>query len=239
MELRLADTFLQSLDRLTGSEQKAVKTTVFDLQRNPRNPGARLERIRGAAGQNFWSARASEELRIVVHKIGSTLTLCYVDSHDDAYDWAHRHRLNSDSNTGVASLVELREVAGQFYSRQASNTEELERALDFPWETWRVKPTQRGDKEQAIMDFLRRRIFDPILESTSASEEVKAGVRRTIERMEQYDAAGMIRYYWLCVIGTNRSLNFAGRMRREGFNRFEEVMEEFRLRFDDEFLRRT
>ena len=96
------------------------------------------------------------------------LTLCYVDHHDDAYDWALRHRLDTHPKTGATQLIELRdtvkqEVAGPFYSRPARNKEELERALDFPWEKWTLDPAQRGDKEQAIMDFLHCRVFDPIL----------------------------------------------------------------------------
>ena len=39
MDLRIADTFTDSLARLTGEEQKAVKTTAFDLQINPASPG--------------------------------------------------------------------------------------------------------------------------------------------------------------------------------------------------------
>ena len=35
MDFRIADTFTDSLARLTGEEQKAVKTTAFDLQVNP------------------------------------------------------------------------------------------------------------------------------------------------------------------------------------------------------------
>lgn len=35
MNFRIADTFTDSLARLTGVEQKAVKTTAFDLQLNP------------------------------------------------------------------------------------------------------------------------------------------------------------------------------------------------------------
>ena len=35
MDFRIADTFTASLARLTGDEQKAVKTTAFDLQLNP------------------------------------------------------------------------------------------------------------------------------------------------------------------------------------------------------------
>jgi hypothetical protein len=34
MQFRIADTFTDSLARLTGDEQKAVKTTAFDVQLN-------------------------------------------------------------------------------------------------------------------------------------------------------------------------------------------------------------
>ena len=97
---------------------------------------------------------------------------------------------------------------------------------------------QLGPKEQEIMNFLHQYIFDMILNSPSASERLKQGVRYTIMRMEQRDAAGMVQYYWSAIIGTERSIGFAARMRKEGFDRFEEALEEFRVRFDDQFLRR-
>ena len=45
MEFRISDTFTDSLAKLTGEEQKAAKTTAFDLQMNPANPGMQLHRI--------------------------------------------------------------------------------------------------------------------------------------------------------------------------------------------------
>lgn len=39
MQFRIADTFTDSLAKLSDQEQKAVKTTAFDLQVNPANPG--------------------------------------------------------------------------------------------------------------------------------------------------------------------------------------------------------
>jgi hypothetical protein len=93
-----------------------------------------------------------------------------------------------------------------------------------------------GRKEQDIMNFLHRRIFDLVLNSPNASERLKQGVRSTIMRMEQRDAVGMVQYYWSAIIGTERSIGFAAQMRQEGFDRFEEALEEFRVRFDDRFL---
>jgi hypothetical protein len=100
-----------------------------------------------------------------------------------------------------------------------------------------MNTNQLGRKEQEIMNFLHQRVFDNILQSPSASENLKQGVRLTIMRMEQRDAEGMIQYYWSAIIGTEPSIGFAAKMRQEGFNRFEEALEEFRVRFDDNFLR--
>ena len=101
-----------------------------------------------------------------------------------------------------------------------------------------MNPQRLGRKEQEIMEFLHHRIFEPILQSPAASAGLRQGVRGTIMRMEQRDAAGMIQYYWSAIIGTERSIGFAALMRQEGFDRFEEALEEFRARFDDQFLSR-
>jgi predicted glycosyl hydrolase (DUF1957 family) len=92
-------------------------------------------------------------------------------------------------------------------------------------------------KEEEIMQFLHDNVFDPILASPTASAPLKQGVRYTIMRMNQRDAAGMISYYWSAIIGTEKSPKFARMMREEGFTRFEEVIDEFRNRFNDRWLR--
>jgi hypothetical protein len=97
---------------------------------------------------------------------------------------------------------------------------------------------QLGRKESEVMSFLHQRIFDPILQSPQASEGLKQGVPLTVMRMEQRDAAGMVHYYWSAIVGTERSIGFAALMRQEGFSRFEEALEEFRIPFNDDFLRR-
>ena len=65
MEFRIADTFTDSLAKLTGQEQKAVKTTSFDLQLNPATPGMQFHKIEGAKDPNFWSVRVSQDIRLI------------------------------------------------------------------------------------------------------------------------------------------------------------------------------
>src|SRR5215471_3601355 len=110
MEFRIADTFTDSLARLTGEEQKAVKTTAFDLQMNPASPGLSFHRLDKAKDKNFWSVRVNADIRIIVHRTPGSLLLCYVDHHDRAYDWAERRKVETHPTTGAAQLVEIRET---------------------------------------------------------------------------------------------------------------------------------
>ena len=110
MEFRIADTFTDSLAKLTGDEQKAVKTCAFDLQLNPSNPGMSFHKLDKARDKNFWSVRVSSDIRLIVHRSDVSLLLCYVDHHGKAYHWAERRKLETHPKTGAAQLVEVRET---------------------------------------------------------------------------------------------------------------------------------
>ena len=113
MNFRIADTFTDSLARLTGDEQKLVKTTAIDLQINPANPGLSFHKIDKSKDKNFWSVRVGSDIRLIVHKVQDSLLLCYVNHHDKAYDWAGRRRLKTHPKTGAAQWVEIRETVQQ------------------------------------------------------------------------------------------------------------------------------
>ncbi len=110
MEFRIADTFTDSLARLTGNEQKAVKTAAFDLQMNPAQPGLKFHRVDRAKDPNFWSVRVNRDVRIIVHRTPKSLMMCYVDHHDNAYKWAEKRKLEVHPRTGAAQLVEVKET---------------------------------------------------------------------------------------------------------------------------------
>ena len=109
MDFRIADTFTDSLAKLTGEEQKSVKTTAFDLQLNPAHPSMSFHKIEKSKDKNFWSVRAGSDIRLIVHKTAASLLLCYVDHHDKAYSWAERRKLETHPKTGAAQWVEIRE----------------------------------------------------------------------------------------------------------------------------------
>lgn len=115
MELLIADTFRESLARLTADEQKLAKTTAFDLQMNPSRPGMSFHKLDRAKDKRFWSVRVSSDLRLIVHKTGTSMLLCYVDHHDRAYEWAERRKLETHPTTGAAQFVEIRELVREVF----------------------------------------------------------------------------------------------------------------------------
>lgn len=86
------------------------------------------------------------------------------------------------------------------------------------------------------MDFLHERVFDPVLNSTTAPDWMKRGVNKTIKGMENMSASEMIQYYWKAISSQNGA-RFSDSMNREGFTRFEDIKDEFANRFNDEWLK--
>ena len=74
---------------------------------NPENPGHSFHKLDRAQDKNFWSVRVNRDIRIIIHRSKSSLLLCYVDHHDDAYKWAEKRKLETHPKTGAAQLVEI------------------------------------------------------------------------------------------------------------------------------------
>lgn len=126
MNFHIADSFTTALARLTGQEQKQVKTAAFDLQLNPAQPGLQMHRLTNGRDPNFWSVRVSQDMRIIVHKTEASFMLAYVDHHDKSYAWAERRRIEAHPRTGAIQIVEVRErveVAAPMFAHFAQPSE--------------------------------------------------------------------------------------------------------------------
>jgi len=189
MEFRIADTFTDSLARLSGEEQKAVKTTAFDLQLNPANPGMSFHKLDKAKDKNFWSVRVNRDIRLIVHKTEASILLCYVNHHDKAYDWAERRKLEVHPKTGAAQLVEIRETIHEvivpIYIQseliKTSNTkifasiseeELLEYGVPSEW----IKDVQEATEDSLLVlaDHLPTEAGEALLEMATGGKPLKA-----------------------------------------------------------------
>ena len=148
MTLHIANTFTDSLGKLQNREQKKAKLTVFDFQTDEGRKGLRYHKLDRAADPKFASVSVDMDLRIIVHRDGGSVVLCYIDHHDEAYRWAERRRLEVHPTTGAAQLVELVErveevgsdPTGGEATQSASDTPESE-ASSSPRPALRPEPS--------------------------------------------------------------------------------------------------
>ncbi len=132
MEFRIADTFRESLGRLTADEQKLAKTTAFDLQADPVSAGTSLHKLDRAKDKHFWSARVSRDVRIIVHRTSESFLLCYVGHHAYAYAWAERRKLEVHPRTGAAQWVEVRDTVRHLPRQPVPAEPSISMAADAP-----------------------------------------------------------------------------------------------------------
>lgn len=94
-------------------------------------------------------------------------------------------------------------------------------------------------KKKELMDYLNANVFEPAIAYGKANgiPQLSQGARYTRMRMSQLDANGVRSYFWSAITGTERSINFSKLMKANHVIRFEDVMEEFREKFNDEWLK--
>ena len=180
MTFLLSSTFTDSLAKLTAEEQKGVKTTAFDLQVNPANPGHQFHKLERARDKAFWSVRVSSDLRIIVHKTEQSLMLCFVDHHDKAYAWAERRKLEVHPQTGAAQLVEVREtvheiVVPKFVEAEVQKPALFHRCTDLDLLSWGVPEDWLPDVRSATEDTLLQITDHLPSEAAEALLEVAVG----------------------------------------------------------------
>jgi mRNA-degrading endonuclease RelE of RelBE toxin-antitoxin system len=167
MDFRIADTFTDALTKLPVNDQKAVKVSVMDLQLDPTAPGLQLHRIDKSKDPNFWSARVSRDIRLILHKTASSLLVAYVDHHDKAYAWAERRRIEAHPRTGAIQIVEVLE-------RVEQAEPDLARLWNHPQPKFRLAPDEeaRAAVPEGVSDGSTPVIDNPVERSYRQSQRV-------------------------------------------------------------------
>jgi len=117
MTFRLSKTFTASLERLTAEERAAANDATMRLLADPAHPGLSFHRLDNAKDKRFWSIRANDDVRVIVHRDADGILVCYADHHDAAYRWAERRKLEKHPTTGAMQLVEIRERVEEVVKR--------------------------------------------------------------------------------------------------------------------------
>tara|TARA_R110001599_G_C12253490_1_gene659820 strand:+ start:112 stop:2241 length:2130 start_codon:yes stop_codon:yes gene_type:complete len=108
LTVALSDGFLSAYSAIPRGKQKKVLDFVTKFRQNPLSPGINYERINDASDANFRSVRIDQDYRGIVlsPEKGNAYVLLWVDKHDDAYDWARRHKCPIHPETGTLQLLQ-------------------------------------------------------------------------------------------------------------------------------------
>lgn len=105
MQISIADSFLESLIRLSAGDGKRVAAFLDKLVHAPDAAGLRPEIVHDAADRAIRSFKVTHDLRAIAHIEGDRVVLLYVSRHDDAYAWAAGRCVECHPVTGELQLV--------------------------------------------------------------------------------------------------------------------------------------
>lgn len=105
-KIAMSDDFLKSFAAVPRDQQQAVLNFVAKFRQNPASAGINYERIRDSGEPNMRSVRINDHVRGIILKpdAGNVYCLLWVDRHDDAYQWARRHRVTVHPDVGSIQI---------------------------------------------------------------------------------------------------------------------------------------
>ena len=127
--IAIHEGFIDALLALPRPIQHKTKVLLRKLQRNPNSPGLKLKPIPNV--RVFFTVRVDQNYRGVVAKFqkGSPVVIVHVDSHDEAYAWAERHRAGVDPGTGSFEVIPIQSQATDATSKESANAKVPEEGL--------------------------------------------------------------------------------------------------------------
>lgn len=96
-----------------------------------------------------------------------------------------------------------------------------------------------AERKEDMLNYFNERIFEPAIKFSKESgiREIAQGCRYTKMRMSQLEPVSMLGYFWSAIQGTDKSIRFADLLKQHGVLRFEDILEDVRVRFNDEYFR--
>lgn len=92
-------------------------------------------------------------------------------------------------------------------------------------------------KEREVLTFLYNNLFSKVLSLEGVTDSLKKNIQDNIKALNDRSAEGMINYFWSNIAGEEIKKVLAKRLEEEGFFEFEKVVEEFKIRFNDVWLK--
>jgi|LGOV01.1.fsa_nt_gb mRNA-degrading endonuclease RelE of RelBE toxin-antitoxin system len=108
VKVAISSDLFSAFSKLPKAQQGKVSKFITNFQKNPDAPGTNYEKIKDSSDPQMRSVRIDDTYRGIVlkPKAGNVYMLLWVDHHDDAYQWARRHRCDINAQTGAIQVFE-------------------------------------------------------------------------------------------------------------------------------------
>ena len=92
---------------------------------------------------------------------------------------------------------------------------------------------------QEMDNYFNEKLFEPTIKYATDNniKEIAQGARYTRMRMSQLDSKKKLQYFWSAIQGTEKSIKFSKLLKDNGVLRFEDILEEVREKFNDEYFK--
>ncbi len=106
IKIAISNDVFPCMVRMPPKIQPKVSKFITQFQANPTASGINYEKIRDAKDKRMRSVRIDQDYRGIVLKPdqGNIYMLLWLDKHDAAYDWARRHKVNINADTGTLQV---------------------------------------------------------------------------------------------------------------------------------------
>ena len=114
MNVALSDDFMEALSKLSGNEIKKASKTIMEVKKESDAKGLRFHKIEHPSGA-IVSFSVNMDVRIIAHQKGDTITLLYIDHHDNAYNWIQKRNVFCGPNDDMRIVSTLQSEAPLAY----------------------------------------------------------------------------------------------------------------------------
>lgn len=92
---------------------------------------------------------------------------------------------------------------------------------------------------QEMDNYFNAKLFEPTIKYATDNniKEIAQGARYTRMRMSQLDSKKKLQYFWSAIQGTEKSIKFSKLLKDNGVLRFEDILEEVRVKFNDDYFK--
>lgn len=106
MKVAISSDFFTALSKLPKNQLNKTIKLVEKFKNNPKSPGLNYEKLHFA--DNMHSIRVDGAYRCIVMspEKNDVYILLWVDNHDDAYDWAKKHKCLVNVQTGSLEIIQ-------------------------------------------------------------------------------------------------------------------------------------